>query len=168
MSYASFVTKTGKLKRKHNRQDTHFVRQNAGVLLCETKNIMKTTLDIRKTIRFEDELAKDIEALSDASHDASDKEKSRQFSKVVRRLCRQALVGGQTSDLEQRFEQLEMLRRQIAPIGSNLNQIAFGFNTDGHLYGEDLAAVHFELQKSFGEMTDVLRELRNGILRQIR
>lgn len=167
MSYASLLTKTRKLKRKHNRQDTHFVRQNAEVLLCEAKNSMKTTLDIRKTIRFEKELAEDIEALSEASPNASDKEKSRQFSKAVRRLCRQALTGSQINDLGEKFEQLEMLRRQIAPIGSNLNQIATSFNTDGHLYGEGLASVHSDLQKSFAEMTDVLRELRNGILRQV-
>lgn len=129
---------------------------------------MKTTLGKPQTIRFDDELKQAISEASGASFDDSDRAVSRKFSQTVRRLCRQALAGSQISDLEAKFEQLETLRKQIAPIGSNLNQIATGFNTDGHLYGEDLAGVHSDLQKSFGEMTDVLRELRNGILRQIR
>lgn len=129
---------------------------------------MKKSLEVRKTIRFEAELAGVIEKLSETTSDASDKEKSRQFSKVVRRLCRQALAENQTQDLEDLLLRLEATRRQIAPIGSNLNQIAAGFNQDGHLYGENLAEVHFDLQKQFSEMTKVIRELKNGIIKSTR
>lgn len=129
---------------------------------------MKKSLEVRKTIRFESELAEAIDKLSEASSDASDKEKLRQFSKVVRRLCRQALAENQAQDLDDLLLSLEATRRQIAPIGSNLNQIGAGFNQDGHLYGENLACVHFDLQKQFSEMTKIFRELRNGIIKSIR
>lgn len=129
---------------------------------------MKTTLDIRKTIRFDSKLVGDIEEVAGTSPYVSEKENSRKFSNAVRRLCRQALAGSQVDSLDAKFEQLELLRRQIAPIGSNLNQIATGFNTDGHLYGEGLADVHSDLQRQFAEMTAVLKDLRNGILKQIR
>ncbi len=129
---------------------------------------MKTTLDTRNSIRFEKELIEAITELSGANLDDSDKEKSRQFSKMVRRLCRLALADSQLNDLEEKFEKLENLRRQIAPIGSNLNQIATGFNSDGHLYGEELASVHSDLHKKFAEMTKLLRELRNGMIEHVR
>ena len=155
-------------KIKDNRQDTHFVRQNAGVLLFEATEEMKKSLEVRKTIRFEAELVETIEKLSEVSSDASDKEKSRQFSKVVRRLCRQALAENQAQDLDDLLFRLEATRRQIAPIGSNLNQIAAGFNQDGHLYGENLAGVHYKLQKQFAEMTKIFRELKNGLIKLTR
>ena len=129
---------------------------------------MKSQLNIRQTIRFEEELALAIIKASKLSDDASDSVRSRQFSKTVRRLCRQALSGShQLYDLENTFSQLETIRKEIAPIGSNLNQIATGFNSDGHLYGEDLAGVHSDLQTQFKEMTDVLKELRTKIITQL-
>lgn len=129
---------------------------------------MKSQLNIRRTIRFEEELDLAIIKASNLPANASDSARSRQFSKTVRRMCRESLSGTRTTDLDSAFERLETLRREIAPIGSNLNQIATGFNSDGHLYGEGLAGVHSDLQKQFAELTAVLKELRNGILRQTR
>lgn len=129
---------------------------------------MKSQLNPPRTIRFDENLELAILEAGITAPDASDSVKSRQFSKTVRRLCRESLSGSRTTDLDSAFERLEILRREIAPIGSNLNQIATGFNSDGHLYGEGLAGVHSDLQKQFAELTAVLKELRNGILRQTR
>ena len=129
---------------------------------------MKSQLNILRSIRFEEELDRAIIKASNLPADASDSVRSRQFSKTVRRLCRQALSGShQVHDLENTLNQLETIRKQIAPIGSNLNQIATGFNLDGHLYGEDLAGVHSDLQTQFKEMTDVLKELRKKLITQL-
>ena len=117
---------------------------------------MKKQLGNPRRIRFDVELETAIENLDT------------DFSKAVRRLCRQALAENQAQDLDDLLLRLEATRRQIAPIGSNLNQIAAGFNQDGHLYGENLAGVHSDLQKQFAEMTKVIRELKNGIIKQIR
>lgn len=129
---------------------------------------MKSQLNTRRTIRFEEELDQAIMQASNVAPDASDSLKSRQFSKTVRRLCRESLSGSRTTDLDSAFERLETIRREIAPVGSNLNQLALSFNSSGRLNDSDLAGVHSDLQKQFAEMTAVLKELRHGIIRQIR
>lgn len=96
---------------------------------------MKKNLNNPRRIRFDSELEKNIEGMDI------------DFSKAVRRLCRQALSGTNHQDFSALFAKLETTRKQLSPIGSNLNQIALGFNTDGHLYGEDLSKVHSDLQK---------------------
>lgn len=120
------------------------------------KFLMKKSLNNPRRIRFDAELEKSIEGMDI------------DFSKAVRRLCRQALSGTNHQDFSTLFEQLEMSRRQLSPIGSNLNQIAFGFNTDGHLYGENLSNVHSDLQKQFAEVMRTLNVIKNNVIDRIK
>lgn len=128
---------------------------------------MKSQLNPPRTIRFDEELEQAILEASIMAPDTNDSVKSRQFSKTVRRMCRESLSGSRTTELDSVFVRLETIRREIAPIGSNLNQIAAGFNSDGHLCVGDLAGVHSDLQAQFKEMTDVLKELRQRIIHQL-
>lgn len=124
---------------------------------------MKSQLSIRRNIRLEEELELAIIQACNMPPDASDSMKSRQFSKTVRRLCRESLSGSRTTDLDSDFERLETIRREIAQVGSNLNQLALAFNSSGRLNDSDLAGVHSDLQSQFGEMTDVLKKLKEKI-----
>lgn len=117
---------------------------------------MKRQKEHRHDIRFDPEL------------DAAILQEDGDFSKVVKRLCRAGLSGNNPNSYSQVIEELNAIRKEIAPIGSNLNQIALAFNSNDHLDGEDLAVVHSDLQRQFAEMTKVLRELRNGIFKHIR
>ncbi|WP_417500147.1 hypothetical protein [Methylophaga sp.] len=116
---------------------------------------MIKNLNNPRRIRFDAELEKTIERMDI------------DFSKAVRRLCRQALSGTNHQDFSALFEQLEKTRKQLSPIGSNLNQIAFGFNTDGHLYGESLSNVHSELQKQFADVMRILKVIKNNVIDRI-
>jgi hypothetical protein len=78
------------------------------------------------------------------------------------------LSGNNPNSYSQIVEELNAIRKEIAPIGSNMNQIALAFNSNDHLDGEDLTVVHSDLQRQFAEMTKVLRELRDGIFKHIR
>lgn len=120
---------------------------------------MKSNLNPSRPIRFNQELEEAIIKIEP---------RPRQFSAVVRRLCRAGLSGENTNSYSQIIEQLEAIRKEVAPIGGNLNQIATAFNSDGHLFGENLADVHSDLQRQFAEMTDVLKELRYEIYKHIR
>ncbi len=120
---------------------------------------MKRKTEHRHDVRFDQELEEAILKIEP---------RTRQFSAVVRRLCRIGLSRGSPNSYHQVLVQLETIRLEVAPIGGNLNQIAKAFNLEGHLFSEELSVVHFNLQSQFAEMTDVLKELRYEIYNHIR
>lgn len=66
-------------------------------------------------------------------------------------------------DANQIIEAVKGLRIDLSRVGGNLNQIAHGFNVDGRIIPNELQQVHRELQKEFGKIAPVLREIEKEL-----
>lgn len=122
--------------------------------------------DTRQTIRlnelkprFDDELSK--RQANDTSLTAS---------KLVRWCIRQALAddaGTMTPDQANAYlNELIELRKGIAKIGGNINQIAYYFNIHDHLVESELSKQHSNIQEQLKAVTKHLREVERGLTRR--
>lgn len=97
---------------------------------------------------------------------------ARSMSALVRKALAAYLNGGQGPQLDPRpiVNALAAVRAGLAPVGSNLNQLAHGFNSQGPIaFNRDaLAESHAELRGQFAEVMRVLLELERGYRRQSR
>ena len=114
-----------------------------------------------KTIRFDPALEQHIVKVSAKSE--------QKFSRTVRNLCREALQGRPESDkLDEMIQALDTLRRNLAPIGSNLNQLAARFNQGEAIADRELAERHEDLQQTFRQTIEALKGIKDGISQQTR
>lgn len=93
------------------------------------------------------------------------------LAKIMRRALRDYLDGGDNAlpyfDTLELIDTIESLRRDLAKVGGNLNQLAYQFNIHGHLNNDDdLAKVHAELRVEFRKITETLRELENVLYKR--
>jgi len=98
---------------------------------------------------------------------------ARNMSALVRDALAVYLTGGDKRpqlDTRPIVDSLAKLRVGLAPVGSNLNQLAHGFNSQGQIaFNRDaLAESHAELREQFRAVMSALVELERGLRRPTR
>ncbi|MHC1753004.1 plasmid mobilization relaxosome protein MobC [Humidesulfovibrio sp.] len=88
-------------------------------------------------------------------------------SSIVRRAARLYLANQELPKVEQFQDELEHLRREVARIGGNLNQVAVHMNFEGTLKTTELGQAHIELQKLFGEMVTLYKRMEKNFEQRI-
>lgn len=91
-------------------------------------------------------------------------------STIVRRALMAYLEGDRSpaaSDQQMAVLSVELtsMRRDMARVGGNLNQLAFAFNLGEESSRSHLASTHAELQAEFGRLATLLNEVRNAVKR---
>lgn len=100
--------------------------------------------------------------------DALRAKKARNLSALVRQALRVYLTGErQALDPRPIVESLDLLRLDLARVGSNLNQLAHGFNIHGPagFKRDELAIAHEELRIEFRAIIAKLLELERELRR---
>jgi len=90
-------------------------------------------------------------------------------SEFVRSALRHFLAGRDSRSaaaLEELTAELAGLRRDFAPVGSNLNQIAYAYHRKGSVDHAALARNHFAMQEQFKGMAKLLRKVLHELERQ--
>lgn len=65
------------------------------------------------------------------------------------------------------IDYLHEIKRELARVGGNLNQVAHYFNIHSHLHESELKANHLEIQKSLKLTTKTIEGLLNELRRSV-
>ncbi|MBV7300735.1 plasmid mobilization relaxosome protein MobC [Enterovibrio paralichthyis] len=114
----------------------------------------------------------EVEALfDDAYSQAREQNPTLKESAFLRWCIRQALTeSGQAISPERAKEAVEVLngmKRELAKIGGNFNQVAHYFNIHDHLVESELRANHLDIQRTLKTTTKTIEGLINELRRSI-
>ena len=127
----------------------------------DTPSNKAPTADKPRSVRLGEDLEKE---LLEAARAEGLGERGR--SKIIKRAVTQYLRAGDLGRVDKLVTAVEALRRTLAPVGSNLNQLALAFNTHGHLDRDELAATHEAARREFRELMQLLRAIADELGRR--